>query len=97
MNNKDSLNAELAFLASEGVERQSPRVIDGLSFIFHRRRYDNRVTYSWAYVAHGAGFLPLGDPWPCITPKGVELVAAARLAIARVDCERAAACARILP
>ena len=54
-------------------------LIDGIQVTFTRRRY-GRQTYTWAHANINAdtslGCEPLGDPWPCMTPKISELRAA---------------------
>lgn len=55
--------------------------IDGHEVRFTRRRYGS-TTYTWASVRYAGQDLDLGDPWPCITPKRVELEDAARREIA---------------
>ena len=52
---------------------------------FERRRYGT-TTYTWVSVKLGEDWVSLGDPWPCITPKKVEVARE----VERVKKERAA-------
>lgn len=55
--------------------------------ITERRRY-GRTTFTWAAAKHNGELLPLGDPWPAVTPKRSELEQAAKLAIAEAENRR---------
>lgn len=56
--------------------------VAGFEFSFERRRYGS-TTYTWVYLNRGADRVSLGDPWPCVTPKRSELIAAAIVADAK--------------
>lgn len=66
------------------------RIIGDFPISFTRRRYSN-TTFCWAHVFSKAhqDWLPMGDPWQCVTPKQAELAREAEVAIAyRNDNER---------
>lgn len=54
-------------------------IVDGVKNViqlsFSRRRYGN-VTYTWVYASsENHKNVSLGDPWPAITPKRLEIEA----------------------
>lgn len=58
-------------------------VLDGVSYdlAFTRRRYSN-TTFTWVAVKLNGGWVDLGDPWQCITPKKAEIEAGLRIVLA---------------
>ena len=56
----------------------------GVYFQFTRRRYPG-VTYTWAKAWQNGDWIDLGDPWPCLTPKRAELLAALAEMLTRIE------------
>jgi len=48
--------------------------LNGYDITFERRHY-GKQTYTWVYVQfdNETTWYSLGDPWPCLTPRRVEL------------------------
>ena len=50
--------------------------------VFCRRRRYPTVTYTWCVVMLPTSeLLSLGDPWPCVTPKQIEIIEAIGIAL----------------
>ena len=60
------------------IDRPPPQLtLLGHPAWFTRRRY-GKTTFTWVQVDVDGDLVDLGDPWPCITPKRVEMEAALR-------------------
>lgn len=59
----------------------------GIGFYAERRRY-GREFMTWVYFKRLDGeYECLGDPWPCVNPKGAEVLAAYRALKPYVGCK----------